>query len=104
MNELLLTRGFLLIYLFVVVFILTLFLLPRIREVNLRLNLYGIPDDWGSHSTIVPNLGGIFFISLMYALFYSQLCDEIQNIGAIIFSLTIMFFIGFKDDLPKPEF
>lgn len=100
MKELLLTNESLLLYLFIGVFLLTLFILPRIREVNLRLNLYDSPVDRSSHSTIVPTLGGIsFYISLMFALFYSQLFEEIQNIVAIIFSLTVMFFIGLKDDL-----
>lgn len=100
MKEILLTNTFLLVYLFFGVFLLTLFLLPRIREVNLRLNLYDSPGDRSSHSMIVPTLGGIsFYISLMFALFYSQLFEEVDSIVAIIFSLTIMFFIGLKDDL-----
>ena len=99
-EELLFNTRFLLIYLFMGIFLLTFFLLPRIREVNLRLNIYDSPDDRSSHSKVVPTLGGIsFYISFMFALFCLHLFEDVQNIVAIIFSLTIIFFTGLKDDL-----
>lgn len=100
MKELLLTNEFLLMYLFAGIFLLTLFLLPRIRENSLRFNLYDSPDHRSSHSNIVPTLGGIsFYISLLFALFYSQIFEENGNIVTLIISISIMFFIGVKDDL-----
>ena len=100
MKELLFTYEFLLMYLFAGIFLLTLFLLPRIRENSLRFKLYDSPDHRSSHSNIVPTLGGIsFYISLLFALFYSQVFEENGNIVELIISITIMFFIGVKDDL-----
>ncbi len=91
------------------VFLLTLFLLPRIREISLKLGLYDTPDYRSSHSSIVPTFGGVaFYIALLLTLFLAQRFDD-NNVGlTLLVSISIVFFIGLKDDLqnlsPKKKF
>nr|WP_144895043.1 MraY family glycosyltransferase [Lutibacter sp. Hel_I_33_5] len=109
MKEYLLTIEYLFIYLFIGVFLLTLFILPRIRENSLKFGLYDSPDFRSSHSKIVPSFGGIsFFVSLIFTLFFFQKYDNQKITVSIIVALTIMFFIGLKDDFrsltPRKKF
>jgi UDP-N-acetylmuramyl pentapeptide phosphotransferase/UDP-N-acetylglucosamine-1-phosphate transferase len=100
MEEIIVSNNFLFFTLFICVFFFTLFLLPRIRQNSLKFKLYDSPNHRSSHTNTIPTFGGIaFYLSLMFALFYSQLFEENKNIVVLIFSITIMFFIGLKDDL-----
>lgn len=100
MLELITSNSFLLTSLFIGVFFLTLFLLPRIRENSLRLGFYDTPDHRSSHTNVVPTFGGVaFYIALLITLFFAQPFDN-NNLGlTLLVSISIMFFIGLKDDL-----
>ncbi len=109
MLEFFTSNTVLLISLFLGVFFLTLFILPRIRENSLKLGFFDTPDHRSSHSNIVPTFGGIaFYIALLITLFLVQRYD-INNVGlTLLVSISIVFFTGLKDDLqnlsPKMKF
>lgn len=87
-------------WLFIAAFSLTLFLIPRVRENSLKFGLYDTPEARSSHKTIVPTFGGVaFFISIFLALFFIKKWDLLDNTISLMVSLTIMFFVGLKDDL-----
>lgn len=90
-------------------FLLTLFLLPKIRKSSLKFGLHDAPNHRSSHSQIVPTLGGLsFFVCLMITLLLAQRYDT-NNVGlTLLVSITIVFFTGLMDDLrdisPKMKF
>ena len=97
---LLLSHEYFLILLSLGVFFLTLFLLPRIRENSLKLGFTDTPNSRSSHSDIVPTFGGVaFYAAFIFMLFLTQRFDENNLTITLIASLTVMFFIGLKDDL-----
>ena len=100
MLEILTSNGFILSALFIGIFFLVLFLLPRIRENSLKLGFYDTPDHRSSHVNIVPTFGGVaFYIALLITFFFAQYFDN-SNVGlTLLVSISIMFFIGIKDDL-----
>lgn len=81
-------------------FLLTLFTLPRVRENSLKFGFYDEPDNRSSHKNIVPTFGGVaFYVVLLFTVFISQGLDK-SNLGlTLIFSISVMFFVGLKDDL-----
>lgn len=97
------------LFLIASIFLLTLFVLPRVRESALKFGYYDTPDYRSSHTNIVPTFGGVaFFIAFIITLFLSMEFDN-NNVGmTLLVSLSIMFFTGLKDDLknlsPKMKF
>src|SRR5210317_1299549 len=88
-----------LILLFAGVFLLTYFLLPRIRRISLKFDLIDSPEERSSHKGIVPTFGGVaFYIGLILTLFAFQSIDTDAVIISLLASLSIMFFTGLKDD------
>ena len=88
-----------LILLFLGIFLLTWFLLPRIRKISLKFDLIHPPEERSSHKGIVPTFGGVaFYIGLTLTLFAFQSIDTDDVIISLLTSLSIMFFIGLKDD------
>jgi UDP-GlcNAc:undecaprenyl-phosphate/decaprenyl-phosphate GlcNAc-1-phosphate transferase len=88
------------VFLFSGAFLLTLFTLPRVRENSLKFGFYDEPDYRSSHKDIVPTFGGVaFYVVLLFTVFVSQGLDN-TNLGlTLIFSISVMFFVGLKDDL-----
>lgn len=88
-----------LLLIFGLVFSLTYLLLPRIRKITLKFDLYDTPDYRSSHSNIVPTFGGVaFYICLVLTLFFLQSLDIDGATVALLVALTITFFIGITDD------
>ena len=88
-----------LLLIFGAVFSLTYVLLPKIRSITMKFNLYDAPDHRSSHTDIVPTFGGVaFFISLITVLFFIQSFDLDGVTVSLIVALTVTFFIGLKDD------
>lgn len=100
MLEFVASNTVLLLALAILVFVLTLFLLPRIRENSLKFGLFDAPDHRSSHTQIVPTFGGVaFYISLLFTFFIIQRYD-VNNVGlTLLVSISIVFFTGLKDDL-----
>jgi UDP-N-acetylmuramyl pentapeptide phosphotransferase/UDP-N-acetylglucosamine-1-phosphate transferase len=58
------------------------------------------PNDRSSHLNSTPTLGGVaFFASLVISIFFMRKFDETGISMHIIVALTILFFLGLKDDL-----
>jgi UDP-N-acetylmuramyl pentapeptide phosphotransferase/UDP-N-acetylglucosamine-1-phosphate transferase len=91
------------------VFFISLFLIPKIRSVALRLNLKDTPDDRSSHTIPVPTFGGVaFYVSYILVLFFAQSLDDNHVSVTLITSISILFFTGLLDDFrnlsPKIKF
>ena len=97
------------IFYFLGTFMLSYFLIPKIRAKALKLNLKDIPDIRSSHTIPVPTFGGIvFYISYILILFFAQSLDSNHVSITLIASISILFFTGLLDDLrnlsPKIKF
>ena len=97
------------IFYFLGTFMLSYFLIPKIRAKALKLNLKDTPDIRSSHTIPVPPFGGIvFYISYILILFFAQSLDSNHVSITLIASISILFFTGLLDDLrnlsPKIKF
>ena len=97
------------IFYFLGTFILSYFLIPKIRAKALKLNLKDTPDIRSSHTLPVPTFGGIaFYISYILILFFAQYLDSNHVSITLIASISILFFTGLLDDFknlsPKIKF
>ena len=97
------------IFYFFGTFMLSYFLIPKIRAMALKLNLKDTPDIRSSHTMPVPTFGGIvFYISYILILFFAQSLDSNHVSITLIASISILFFTGLLDDLrnlsPKIKF
>tara|TARA_R110001592_G_scaffold325782_4_gene606179 strand:+ start:68563 stop:69615 length:1053 start_codon:yes stop_codon:yes gene_type:complete len=90
---------------FIIAFVCTMFTLPVIIKVAKIKNLVDVPDgDRKIHSRSIPLLGGVsIFGSIVIGFGISYgLNTTVLNPATLAFlisSLTIMFFIGLKDDI-----
>jgi len=88
------------VLLFVFIFGITFFLIPKIRYISLKFNLTDTPDSRSSHTVITPSFGGVaFYISYLLALFFSQFFFENTATTTLLVSISILFFTGLLDDL-----
>ena len=97
------------IFYFFGTFMLSYFLIPKIRAKSLKLNLKDTPDIRSSHTIPVPTFGGIvFYISYILILFSAQSLDSNHVSITLIASISILFFTGLLDDFknlsPKIKF
>ena len=97
------------IFYFFGTFMLSYFLIPKIRAKALKLNLKDTPDIRSSHTIPVPTFGGVvFYISYILILFFTQSLDSNHVSITLIASISILFFTGLLDDLrnlsPKIKF
>ena len=97
------------IFYFFGTFMLSYFLIPKIRAKALKLNLKDTPDIRSSHTIPVPTFGGVvFYISYILILFFAQSLDSNHVSITLIASISILFFTGLLDDFrnlsPKIKF
>ena len=86
--------------LFSCAFIISLFLIPKIRAIALKLNIQDLPNSRSSHRTAIPTFGGVaFYVSYIFALFFLQFFYETQVSLTLLASISILFFTGLLDDL-----
>ena len=75
-------------------------IIPKVISINRYKKLMDHPDERSSHLNEIPTLGGIgFFISSIFSLFIIHFYDDVDICFNIIIGLTILFFVGIKDDL-----
>lgn len=88
------------LFFLVCAFLLTYYIVPRIRGVVEFKRLMDDPNERSSHSTITPTLGGIaFYITIVIGLYFIAPYDG-YNFGiSLMPGLTILFITGLKDDL-----
>jgi len=81
-------------------FSLSYLLIPKLIDIIKYMNLMDKPDVRSSHKDETPTLGGIvFYISIVLSLYIIHFFDNVDISFNIITGLTILFFVGIKDDL-----
>jgi UDP-N-acetylmuramyl pentapeptide phosphotransferase/UDP-N-acetylglucosamine-1-phosphate transferase len=81
-------------------FIISYFSIPTIVRVARAKGLYDFPDSRKAHTRIVPTLGGLaIFASVLITLSLTINVDQIREFKFLVAGLTIMFFVGVKDDI-----
>lgn len=90
---------------FLISFILAIRAYPVVVYLSREKNLMAIPGDRSSHSTTTPNLGGIgifiaFSLTIMIVAGISEsLMKNLNELLLLLAGVSIMFFLGVKDDL-----
>lgn len=78
----------------------TAYLVPKIIRIVRFKKLMDDPNERSSHSEATPSLGGMaFFIVLILSLYFNHQYDTYGVSSSIYPALTILFFLGLKDDL-----
>ncbi|MDO5105025.1 glycosyltransferase family 4 protein [Capnocytophaga sp.] len=87
-------------WIFLLSFLVAYLVLPGIIYVVIRRNLMDNPNERSSHSQKTPTMGGIsFYVSLAFTIFFIRDYD-VDYMGInVISAVSIMFFLGLKDDL-----
>ncbi len=76
------------------------YLIPKIRAIVLFKQLMDNPNERSSHKQATPSLGGMaFYIILMLSIYFNYSFDTYNVSMSIVPGLTILFFLGLKDDL-----
>ncbi|MFH2141754.1 MAG: MraY family glycosyltransferase [Bacteroidota bacterium] len=89
-----------LVYSFLTAFGITFLAIPTIIRVAEAKNLYDEPSIRKSHSKKIPTLGGIgIFGGVMFAITFWTNFTECAHLQYIIAAMTVISFIGIKDDL-----
>ena len=93
----------------ILVFLGSLFLIPKIRKLSLKLNFSDTSNSRSSHQGKVASFGGVaFFLSYVFVLFFAETLDTSHVSLTLLASITIMFFTGLLDDMvslaPKVKF
>ena len=88
------------IVIFLVAFLTTYFIIPKIIWVVNSRDLIDKPNQRSSHIKSTPTMAGVsFFLAIIMVVFFTKQLDY-DNIGVnLIVALTIIFIIGLKDDL-----
>lgn len=88
------------ILLFLISFVITYLMIPKLIGVIRYKKLMDNPNIRSSHVNKTPTLGGIaFFVSIVIGLLLIQRYDNVGISLNIIVALTILFIAGLKDDL-----
>jgi UDP-N-acetylmuramyl pentapeptide phosphotransferase/UDP-N-acetylglucosamine-1-phosphate transferase len=82
------------------IFIITLFLIPKIRLISLKFNYTDKPDSRSSHVNVTPTFGGVaFYISYIFSLFFLQFIFNNDVSLTLLVSISVLFFTGILDDI-----
>lgn len=86
-------------------FLISLFAIPIILKIARTKNFYDKPNDRNSHYENTPTLGGVaIFSGLVISFLLFGNTDSVYGFPYLIASLTIIFFIGIKDDISLISF
>jgi UDP-GlcNAc:undecaprenyl-phosphate/decaprenyl-phosphate GlcNAc-1-phosphate transferase len=78
----------------------TYFLIPTIIEMAGMKSLVAVPNKRTSHTSSVPNLGGIaIFIGFIISFLLFLYSPAFQRFQYTFAALLLIFFVGFKDDI-----
>ncbi len=94
---------------FLIAFFIAYSTFPTILYVAYKKYLFDEPGDRSAHSRSVPTLGGVgIFISLMLIMTISGIIMDSKVMMLVMGAITILFFLGLKDDLtvlsPRKKF
>ncbi len=88
------------VFIFIISFVISNKMIPLIISTVHYKKLMDHPNERSSHTEITPTLAGVaFFASLMISVFFIKKYDESDISFNIIAALTVLFFLGLKDDL-----
>ena len=80
--------------------VLTFVIIPSLIRIASIKNLYDDPNSRSSHSGSIPTLGGIaFYVSILFSLTFWGDFSIDPIIQYVLAAMTIVTFIGLKDDL-----
>lgn len=80
--------------------ILTFIIIPSLITVAKIKNLFDEPNERTSHTTMIPTLGGVaFYVAIVFSLTFWVNFGDGSVIQYIISAITIVTFIGLKDDI-----
>jgi UDP-GlcNAc:undecaprenyl-phosphate/decaprenyl-phosphate GlcNAc-1-phosphate transferase len=90
-------------------FLTSAYLVPTVKEIGHSKQLMDTPNNRSSHTQSTASLGGIvFFITFLFSFCISNQFDEFNISTSILPGVTVLFFMGLKDDLvglsPKIKF
>ncbi len=84
--------------------VLTFVIIPSLISVAKVKKLYDEPNERTSHSTAIPTLGGVaFYVAIVFSLTFWGDFSLGSILQYVIASMTIVTFIGLKDDLLELE-
>jgi len=94
---------------FVIAFVVSLSSFPAIFKVAIAKRLMDEPDDRSVHDRMIPTLGGVgIYLSLMVVITTVGALLDTKILLLVLGSLTLLFFLGLKDDLlilsPRKKF
>ena len=90
-------------------FLTSAYLVPTVKEIGQSKQLMDTPNNRSSHTKSTASLGGVvFFITFLFSFCISNQFDNFNISTSILPGVTILFFMGLKDDLvglsPKVKF
>lgn len=78
----------------------TAYLVPKIIAIVRFKKLMDKPNERSSHKEATPSLGGMaFFIILILSFYFNYPYDSYNTTVSMFPALTVLFFLGLKDDL-----
>lgn len=81
-------------------FLITYLSIPTLVKVAKAKNLYDLPGTRKSHKNITPTLGGVaIFAGLLITASLFINAHNMEELKYIIAAITVIFFIGIKDDI-----
>lgn len=100
MLEVIYINNISLFFVFLVSFAVTYVSIPQIIYIIRKKGLFDSPNFRSSHKEQTPTMGGVaFYLSLVISIFIIHLFYPQEEEVSIIAGLSILFFIGVKDDL-----
>ncbi len=88
------------ILLFLGCFVISYIIIPKIISVVKQMKILDTPNIRSSHTNDTPTLGGIaLFIICILGIFFISFSDTENMALNIIVGITIIFFVGLKDDI-----
>jgi UDP-N-acetylmuramyl pentapeptide phosphotransferase/UDP-N-acetylglucosamine-1-phosphate transferase len=85
---------------FTIGFVLVYITIPPLIRVSIAKRLYDTPNERKVNKVVVPTLGGVsIFIGFILSTIIATDGHDFHELKYLIAAITIMFFIGLKDDL-----
>jgi UDP-N-acetylmuramyl pentapeptide phosphotransferase/UDP-N-acetylglucosamine-1-phosphate transferase len=88
------------LFLFSAVFMITFFLIPKIRKLALKLKITDIPNSRSSHANSIPSFGGAgFYVSYFCCFLLLYFIDNSKLSLVLLASISVLFLTGILDDM-----
>jgi len=85
---------------FAIGFVLVILTIPPLIRVSIAKHLYDTPNERKVNKVVVPTLGGVsIFIGFLLSTIIATDSFDFNELKYLIAAITIMFFLGLKDDL-----